>query len=268
MSQIHLYTTFYKEKKSARRQELLSCLEKNLSNATFTKVTVFNEGGDLSAFASEKLKFIDIEKRPLYQDFFQYINQHGSNNDIHIIANTDIYFDEHIAALQHLNLENTVLALSRWDTTESAKPRLYNKNSSQDVWIFKGSINSDLKADFPLGVPRCDNRLLYELQVAGYKVLNPAFSIKAFHLHKGQRALNYTESDNTYNIEPPYRYKYPHNFFGLFKTLLFNFQHKEKLGAYQYDIKKTNNWWLLKLLRKTYQIITKKEFPLIGYHNQ
>ena len=124
MSQIHLYTTFYKEKKSARRQELLSCLEKNLSNATFTKVTVFNEDGDLSAFASEKLKVIDIEKRPLYQDFFQYINQHGSNNDIHIIANTDIYFDAHIAVLQYLDLKNKALALSRWDTIGFKRPKL------------------------------------------------------------------------------------------------------------------------------------------------
>ena len=52
--------------------------------------------------------------------------------------------------------------------------------------IFIGSIKHSLQADFPLGVPRCDNKLLFELQEAGYRILNPAFSIKAFHVHKKQ----------------------------------------------------------------------------------
>ena len=197
MSQIHLYTTFYKEKKSARRQELLSCLEKNLSNATFTKVTIFNEGADLSQLEQPKLKLIPIDNRPSYQDFFNYIKLQKEPEAIHIIANTDIYFDQHIAVLKHLDLNNKVLALSRWDAADTIKPKLYNHNDSQDVWVFKGPVKQQLKADFPLGVPRCDNRLMYQLQEAGYKVLNPAFSIKAFHIHKGQRALVYTEGDNS-----------------------------------------------------------------------
>lgn len=262
---IHLYTTYYLELKPERRNELITCLQRNLDNQVLTSVTVFNEGGDLSTFKSDKLQVIDIVQRPRYQDFFQYINQHGSKRDIHIIANTDIYFDKHIGVLQHLDLENTVLALSRWDTTESAKPRLYNKNSSQDVWIFKGSINSNLKADFPLGVPRCDNRLLYELQHAGYQVLNPAFSIKAFHIHKGQRVLVYTEDDNIYKIPPPYRYKYPHNMLGLWPTIWFNSTHRVKLGSYRYDIKKINNWWIFRIPRKILEILTRKKMPLIGY---
>ena len=90
---------------------------------------------------------------------------------------------------------------------------------------------AELKADFPLGVPRCDNRLMYQLQEAGYKVLNPAFSIKVFHIHKGQRALVYTEGDNLHNIKPPYRYLYPHNLYGFWKTCFFNLKHKEQLGS-------------------------------------
>ena len=143
---------------------------------------------------------------------------------------------------------------------------MYNKNSSQDVWIFKGPIKPNLKADFPLGVPRCDNRLLYELQEAGYTVLNPAFSIKAYHIHKGQRELVYTEADNVYQIPPPYRYKYPHNMMGLWQTLWFNCTHKAKLGRYRYDIKKLNNWWIIRLPRKILEVISGSKMPLIGYH--
>ena len=115
-------------------------------------------------------------------------------------------------------------------------------------------------------MPRCDNRLLYELQQAGYQVLNPAFNLKAFHIHKGQRALVYNEDDNIYKIPPPYRYKYPHNMFGLWQTLAFNATHKPKLGTYRYDIKKMNNWWVIRLPRKLLEILTRKKMPLIGYH--
>ena len=171
-------------------------------------------------------------------------------DDIHIIANTDIYFDTNIEVLQHINLKDTCLALSRWDTADTIKPKLYNRNDSQDVWIFKGPTKQRLKADFPLGVPRCDNRLMYQLQEAGYKVLNPAFSIKSFHVHEGQRALVYTEEDNSYNIKPPYGYLYPHNVYGFWKTCFFNLKHKEQLGAYHYDAKKLNNWWVIRLPTK------------------
>lgn len=265
MSNIRLYTTYYSEKTNSRIWELLNCLQRNLNNPAFKSVVVFNEGGDLSGFKSTKLKVIPISKRPLYQDFFRYINQNIKDEDIHIIANTDIYFDKHIAVLNYLDLSYKILALSRWDTAESDKPKLYNHNDSQDVWIFKGKIKTNLKADFPLGVPRCDNRLLYELQEAGYKVLNPAFSIKAYHIHKGQRELVYTEDDNIYNIAPPYSYLYPQNYFGLWQTLWFNLIHTLNLGTYHYDLKKLNNWWVIRFPRKLLELLTRKKLPLIGY---
>ncbi len=266
MADICLYTTYYPEKKSERREELLSCLQRNLNNVAVHRVTVFNEGGDLSAFSSHKLEVINIDKRPLYQDFFNYINAHSSADSINILANTDIYFDSNIAVLLYLDLNNTCLALARWDTTEGKRPLLYNVNSSQDVWIFKGPVKPNVKAAFPLGVPRCDNRLLYELQTAGYRVLNPAFSIQTFHIHKGQRALVYNDDDNVFKIPPPYRYKYPHNVYGFWQTLYFNLSHQPKLGAYRYDLKKLNNWWVIRLPRKILELISGKKMPLIGYH--
>jgi len=266
MPKIYLHTTFYKEKNNFRKWELLSCLQKNISNKAISKIIVFNEAESIVHLAPGTIEEIFIDKRPTYQDFINYINTNSTLDDIHVIANTDIYFDKNIEILKHINLKNTCLALSRWDSTDTIKPKLYNHNDSQDVWVFKGPIKQQLKADFPLGVPRCDNRLMYQLQEAGYKVLNPAFSIKAFHIHKGQRALVYTEGDNTYKIKPPYRYLYPHNLYGFFKTPIFNLKHKEQLGAYQYDIKKLNKWWVIRLPRKILEVIFNKKMPLIGYH--
>lgn len=266
MVKINLYTTYYPEKNESRLKELQTCLNYNLNNSAIATLIVWNEGGDLNAFDTPKLKLISIKERPTYKDFINYINQNGEDQDIHIIANTDIYFDTDIAVLLQLNLDNICLALSRWDTTETKTPKLYNHNDSQDVWVFKGLIKENLKANFPLGVPRCDNRLLYELQAAGYQVLNPAFSIKAYHIHKGQRALVYTEEDNVCQIPPPYRYKYPHNMMGLWATVWFSITHRVKLGTYRYDIKKLNNWWIIRLPRKIVEVLTKKKMPLIGYN--
>jgi len=257
MSHIHLYTTFYNDKNLERQEELVTCINNNIENHYIATFTVFNEA-DSIPIKSPKLREIIIKKRPTYNDFIEFINAHTTEDDIHIIANTDIYFDKNIEVLKHINLKDTCLALSRWDTADTIKPKLYNHNDSQDVWVFKGPIKENLSANFPLGVPRCDNRLLYELEKAEYMVLNPAFSIKSYHIHKGQRALVYTEGDNIYNIKPPYGYLYPHNLYGYWKTLYFNYKHKEKLGAYCYDIKKVNFWWPVRLLRKTLEVLTKK----------
>ncbi len=266
MSQIHLYTTFYNEKNLNRRSEIEKSIRINFNLSVISKLIVFNEGDSIAHIAPSKIEEVFIDKRPTYKDFINHINTNSSPSDIQIIANTDIYFDTNIEVLQHINLKDTCLALSRWDTTNTIKPKLYNRKDSQDVWIFKGPTKQRLKADFPLGVPRCDNRLMYQLQEAGYKVLNPAFSIKSFHVHEGQRALVYTEEDNSYNIKPPYGYLYPHNLYGFWKTCFFNLKHKEQLGAYHYDAKKLNNWWVIRLPRKILEVIFKKKMPLIGYH--
>ena len=265
MPKIYLYTTFYKEQNNLRKQELLSCFQNNLSNKAISKIIVFNEGESIAYLGPYRIEEIFIDERPTYQDFINYINANSNTDDIHIIANTDIYFDKNIEVLKHINLKDTCLALSRWDTADAIKPRLYNRNDSQDVWIFKGPIKNNLKANFPLGVPRCDNRLLYDLQKAGYTVLNPAYSIKSFHLHKRHVAKLYTDDDNFFEIEPPFRYMYPHNLFGFWKTCFFNLKHKEQLGTYHYDIKKLNNWLVIRLAKKLIEVLTNRKMSLIGY---
>ena len=265
MPKIYLHTTFYNEKNINRRSELEEAIHINSNLSAISKIIVFNEGDSVAHLAPGKIEEVFIGKRPTYQDFINYINANSNTDDIHIIANTDIYFDKNIKVLKHINLKDTCLALSRWDTADTIKPKLYNHNDSQDVWVFKGPVKPELKANFPLGVPRCDNKLLFELQEAGYRVLNPAFSIKSFHVHKERHALVYTEGDNIYNLKPPFRYLYPHNLYGFFKTPFFNLKHKEQLGAYHYDIKKLNNWWVVRLPRKLIEVLTSKKLPLIGY---
>jgi len=265
MCLIKLYITFYNEKKDLRRQELFNCLEFNCENPNIDSITILNEGHPLDSFNNSKIKEIPISQRPEYNDFIQIINKNSGEDDIHIIANTDIYFDKNLSVLKKLNLENKCLALSRWDMLDNGKAKLYNHHDSQDVWIFKGKVKTSLNTDFPLGVPRCDNRLMFELEKAGYRVLNPAFSIKAYHIHEGQRKKVYTETDNYYKIQPPFRYKYPHNLYDFWKTAWHNMTNIYKLGRYRYDIKKVNFLLPVRIVRKTYEVISGNQTSLIGY---
>ena len=131
-----LYTTYYKEDNNYRKNEFLTCLKINISNTAISKIIVFNEGESIAYLGPYRIEEIFIDKRPTYQDFINYINANSNQEDVQIIANTDIYFDKNIEVLKHINLKDTCLALSRWDTTDTIRPKLYNRNDSQDVWVF------------------------------------------------------------------------------------------------------------------------------------
>ena len=91
MSNIHLYTTFYPELMPARLLELLESLKKNIKNSSIKSITVFNEGGDLSAFKSSKLQIIPIKQRPTYQDFINYYSMPTQTKMIFISSQTQTF---------------------------------------------------------------------------------------------------------------------------------------------------------------------------------
>lgn len=260
---IRLLTTYYPIKDPARKQEIDEALQLNIRTSAIDKIIILNEGGYTDLFDNAKIQIIEIKSRPTYSRFFEAINFITLENDINIIANTDISFDNQISILKKLNWKNRCMALSRWELNEIERAVLYNHNDSQDTWIFQGKIK-DVNADFPLGVPRCDNRLMYELQRVGYQVVNPAYSIKSYHHHAGLRN-KYRDENLPHFVEPPYAYLYPHNLFGFWRTVLYNMTHSHKLAPYHYDFKKINSWFAIKVVRKLAKLLFKKGMPLIGY---
>ncbi len=256
-----LYTTFYDEQNPVRKAELLRAVELNLKCSAIDRIVVLNESNH--HWSDGHLESIAVSRRPSYEDYFRIINERSGPDDIHIIANTDIFFDERIGVLHHLNWADTCLALTRWNVREDASVALFERNDSQDVWVFKGPVKP-VTGDFPIGVPFCDNRILYELLRAGYRVLNPAFSIRCYHLHAGVRQ-EYDKATLQVYVEEPYRYLFPHNLFSLFGTLWFNLRHRPGVLSYRYDLKKANRWWAVRLLRFAYTRLTGNAFPLLGY---
>ena len=212
---IRLFTTVYPETNPARRAEYEECLRRNLACAELDEVCVLAEGDGIRLPPSPKLRERRILKRPSYDDFFSWINEVAGPDDVSIIANTDIYFDSNIRALEHIAWRaNTCLALSRWDVQADGTARLFEAADSQDCWIFKGKIG-DVKGDIPVGVYDCDNKIAWELERAGYNVLNPSLSIRCFHLHlSGYRSYEVAPAPD-YGIRPPFKYVEPDNLAGL-----------------------------------------------------
>ena len=192
---IHLFISYYEEKIEIRKKELLFCLSKNIENPYIDKITIINEGGNIPDYikTDKKVEIINAN-RPTYNDFFEIINKTTNDDNINIIANTDIFFDNTLKLLNHTNLRNKCFALTRWEwqpnKTSTINLRRYD---SQDVWIFKGKIKA-IDGIFLLGVLACDSRIAYEIKKSGYKLTNPSLSVKTYHNHSSNlRNYNFNE---------------------------------------------------------------------------
>lgn len=234
---IRLFTSFYPEQNPERLRELTIALERNCGLPEMDSVCVFLEGIGHPLAESSQLSVRAITSRPKYTDFFGWANELiSTDNDVSIIANSDIYFDSTLGVLGNWLRWNQCVALSRWDLQADGSSRLFDRNDSQDAWIFRGKIRP-MNADFCVGIPRCDNRILYELRAAGYEVINPAFSVKAYHLHAGERG-EYPSKIQGLHVDPPYNYLWPHNLKSLPATLLHNLRHPDSKLGWRIDWRK------------------------------
>jgi hypothetical protein len=214
--------------------EYAECLSRNLACDQIDEVCILVEGDCEATPNSGKIRLRQIPQRPLYATFFAWINEVANPGDISIVSNTDIWFDASIAVAAHRIGHRECFALSRWDGET-----LYDHNDSQDCWVFRGPVK---------GV-RCDNRILYELQAAGYRVLNPAFSVQAQHVHSGIRHA-YPGKNLPHFVPPPYRYLWPHNLLGPIATLWHNLWHPGQKLGWRFDRRKAARWFPVRVVRK------------------
>lgn len=194
---ITLYTSYYKDKSAVRQAELAHCLQKNLDNPAIDKIVLICEDEPPNHPKISPL----FEGRPTYKRFFDLIRIYATSNDISIVSNSDIYFDE---SLRDIRINGkTVIALSRYDMPSG---KLHNCAGSQDTWIFQGKVLPVRYSEFNLGIPGCDNRIAWELHRAGYKLINPASWLKSYHYHPSD-LHNYHDEDgvikpHTYIAKP------------------------------------------------------------------
>jgi len=195
----------YVDPNEARMKELLYCLRKNIANPHLTEIHVALEDDD-AQYLPEHTALLEIPKvnwfvrseavigargtrftdrRMRFTDWFVRIDAMDHKEPV-IIANSDIYFDDTIRMLTPEYLRNRFVCLSRRhigiDETGD-RPLDESAICAQDAWVFMPPLKATAPLDFTTGCPGCDNRLVHEMDAAGYEVVNPSISVHAFHVH-------------------------------------------------------------------------------------
>jgi hypothetical protein len=259
---IRLFTSSFHCESDVRRKEYARALNNNLECSSIDELLIFDESGP-ELPENSKIVVRPIDRRPMYADYIAWINEVASSSDVSIVANADIFFDRQLELFNRWTLpSNVVLALSRWDIDDIGPPRLHDHNDSQDSWIFRGRVRQFI-SDYPVGVPRCDNRIVNELERAGYQVLNPAFSIQSYHVHSGERVA-YRGGHHAGYVPPPYGYVWPTNLWSLHTTAAYNTRHRAEALRWRLDRRKWSSRLKLHLLRKATSILRRTSRPAAG----
>jgi hypothetical protein len=178
---IRYFTSWYVEKNEERRAELITCIKKCCDSPDIDKVYLVCEAA--APFMHEKMIEVPSATRYSFADFFLIMNAVSGENDLCILANTDIFPAENIRPLLELLQPNQAWCLSRWDTVHGRpEPVHFNRPDSQDVFCVRHPIKK-IEANFLIGWCGSDNKICYQLQEAGYEVSNPSKDVKFIHYH-------------------------------------------------------------------------------------
>ena len=205
-----LYVSYYVSNDLARQTELDHCFLENEKSMVFDRIIVLVDPGVIFPFVhigNTPVSIIRLGEKATYLDFFKTVNNTSTNEDINVISNSDIIFDDSLELASKMDRAQCY-ALSRWELAEDKKPnpvQVQVFGDSQDCWIFKGTIAIPKYCEFPMGKMGCDNRISHELQEIGYSVSNPSLVIKTWHLHNIEyRAYTNQERNKETVVPPPY----------------------------------------------------------------
>lgn len=204
---LHLFAQVWKPAQKQRLDELQTAFFMNANNPYVHSIHVSLDGDDATdVFAKipqdllHKIVHVPITARLTYRSSMEYMKTLPAG-DYTALINTDIYFDESIRELWNMSMKNTCVSLLRYESTvryalgvtKTPIPPIFGPRAdSQDTWFFAvddlnahyDSGESWMELDFRLGVPGCDNAIAGELLRRRWNVVNPAFSIRALHLHE------------------------------------------------------------------------------------
>jgi hypothetical protein len=183
-----LIQQYFKPSNSRRLREIQQCLQKNLECPLIDHILLLNESEYSDLPAHSKLQTSIIGRRMTYLDVMKAICERVPAGEYVVFANSDIYFDASLKYCWRVGMaeKSICMALLRWEdsTGELFGPRA----DSQDAWIVardtiaRMTITED-DFGFPFGKSGCDNALALIMMQKRCFVVNPAHSIKTWHIH-------------------------------------------------------------------------------------
>jgi hypothetical protein len=165
-----LVSQSYDARDDRRNRELLRARTQN-ENSALLDVVDYVDGRD------RRWTFNDLVERcdKLY---------HGKKC---VVSNSDISF-ESAFGLESLITEGTLVCLTRWESTKG--PRMLGHvygdslySGSQDCWGFVAGTLPEFNVEIPIGRVGCDQLIAGWAVSSGMRVIDPAVSIRTFHIH-------------------------------------------------------------------------------------
>ncbi len=184
-----LFVPYFRPDDPARQAEIELCLEKNKANPALSGICLIVDEAGHEHLASDRVKVHRVQARPTYRDWVE-LSYLYAPDAISLLANADIYFLDDVSRLAGVfaNDPTGFVALSRYDGHDAELVRHPNPHWSQDSWAFLPrdcrSQSRDAQLGFPLGVPRCDNKVAYVFAAYGHNVYNPCDHIRSVHVHE------------------------------------------------------------------------------------
>jgi hypothetical protein len=203
-----LLIEYYKSTNNQRDNEYKICISENIKNEFIDKIVVFISDDSVLEIESNKIEIVKLVTRPSFKFLFDYCND-NFNGQKCIIANTDIIFDQSLEHISKENLDRIFLSITRWDLINQENKwylKFYDSpwrrpndeittgQFSQDAWVFQTPFKNDLRFDFLMGRPGCDNRISQVAHENGYDVRNPSKQVIIKHLHISNHRT-YTNQD-------------------------------------------------------------------------
>ena len=192
-SKINLIVSYYKDKHLERCKEIDICLKLNCSNNLFNKIIILNETNEDIDWikCDDRIIILNIKNRLMFCDFFNYANIYSDNDTINILINSDIVIGENFNNINLYLKNDELFMLTRYDILFDGSIKFNDDYGSFDTWIWKGYIQNKDIGKYYMGVPCCDVLLSYEFYSNNYKLKNPCFDLKTYHIHN-TNIRNYT----------------------------------------------------------------------------
>ena len=136
-----LVTTYYKSDNLERQKELDKCLIKNIQNKYIKKIYLLNNYLYDLSFINQEIQKNKIEQiiisnntnyKLKYNDSIQFINE-NLYDEICILSNSDIYFDNSLSKINNKIINNSLLALLRYDEDINGNKQIFKRNKSYKV---------------------------------------------------------------------------------------------------------------------------------------
>jgi hypothetical protein len=205
-----LLTFYYNTQNLERQKEINECLINNTKNNLIKKIFLFNDKYyDLDFINDNNKKIIQVILEPVLLGRYSFkqlifFSNIYLDNEVCILANSDIFFDNSLNYLLNYNFKNKFMVLTRYEF--DTKNMHIGGKSSQDTWIYNSPYTGNLdELDFCFGIPGCDNSFTYLIYKNNYIIYNPSLTIKSWHIHKSN-IRTYTNKNRIYGyymyIEP------------------------------------------------------------------